>query len=458
MKTDRKHPRDPRLIGAAVAELAKLGITPAAKNFPEMTDSELLQTRADLRRGINAIQARYVAVEETDGPDADADLDRLSGAMWLIGSWINDIGMNLDLRQSGGTKDDTGKGTTWRTADGKAVRVLSRAERFADLPGGDEDGRGLTGAPAARVGFGEYVRAMVTGTTNPDIRAALSEGSDSAGGFTVPTTLLRQLIDRMRSKTVCIQAGALTLPLDTMTTRIARVATDPAAAWRNENAAIAESDPTFEGVTFTARSLAVLVKVSREVLDDSVNINEALLNAFAGAMAVELDRVALFGSGTAPEPRGVFNTTNVGSVSMGTNGAQLTNWDKVIDCLYEVESDNAGAPTGMVMHPRTRQTIAKLKDTTNQPLAIPPALVPIPQYVTTTVPTNQAQGTSGAVCSPLVLGDFAQLIFGVRQELRIDIVRERFIDNLQYAFVAHLRADVALAHPESFCKLIGILP
>ena len=51
-----------------------------------------------------------------------------------------------------------------------------------------------------------------------------------------------------------------------------------------------------------------------------------------------------------------------------------------------------------------------------------------------------------------------QLLIGVRQEVRIEVGRDLYAANNQYAFVAHLRADIAVAHPESFCKLIGILP
>lgn len=38
-----------------------------------------------------------------------------------------------------------------------------------------------------------------------------------------------------------------------------------------------------------------------------------------------------------------------------------------------------------------------------------------------------------------------------RQELR-------FAENNQYAFVAHLRADIALAQPAAFCAVKGIIP
>ena len=42
--------------------------------------------------------------------------------------------------------------------------------------------------------------------------------------------------------------------------------------------------------------------------------------------------------------------------------------------------------------------------------------------------------------------------------MRIEVLRERYADNLQYGFLAYLRADVAVTHAASFGKLIGIIP
>jgi HK97 family phage major capsid protein len=66
-------------------------------------------------------------------------------------------------------------------------------------------------------------------------------------------------------------------------------------------------------VTLTARRLTGLTKVSQELLEDSdpVTVGEALSTAFGGALAVELDRVALKGSGTPPEPQGIRNASGV---------------------------------------------------------------------------------------------------------------------------------------------------
>ena len=83
-------------------------------------------------------------------------------------------------------------------------------------------------------------------------------------------------------------------------------------AWRNENAAVAESDAVFERVTLTARTLAVLTRLSYELFQDLTPAGaEIIEQELIKSLAVELDRVALRGTGTAPEPRGVLNQTGV---------------------------------------------------------------------------------------------------------------------------------------------------
>lgn len=411
----------------------------------------LLAARNEMKRGINAIAA-----------DLRAKLDANPGSKWSDTmqaeydkgeALMGNIGLLLDrydhLVTAAGLAANASRagGADWRSREGNAIKVLSKADRFTDLGN----------APRVNFGFGEFVRGMVMGTNNLDIRNALSEGTDSAGGYTVPTALQRQLIDVMRARTVCVQAGAMTVPLDTATNTIVRIASDPVAGWRLENGSVAESDPTFEGVVLAPKSLAVIVKVSRELLDDSMNLEQALLEAFGGAMAAEVDRVGLVGSGTAPEPPGIFNTTGINVVSMGTDGATLTGYGSLLDAVYEIELDNGPAPTGMVMHPRTKRVIAGFADTTGQPLQAPPALAEVKPYVTTNMPINQTQGTA-INASSIIVGDFSQMFLGVRQELRVEVLRESFADKLQYGFLAHMRFDVAVAQPKAFCAIKGIIP
>jgi HK97 family phage major capsid protein len=77
---------------------------------------------------------------------------------------------------------------------------------------------------------------------------------------------------------------------------------------------------------------------------------------------------------------------------------------------------------------------------------------------TTKLPTNEVQGTSGSVCNRLFVGDFSQLMVAFRSELRVEILKERYAEYLQYGFLGYLRADINVTHPEGFAMVIGILP
>ena len=78
-----------------------------------------------------------------------------------------------------GTRND------WMDERGQPVRVLSRGERLSE--------RSYTGPT-----LGDLIRAKVTGPRNEDEKRALSEGTDSAGGYTVPAPLSSDFIDLMR--------------------------------------------------------------------------------------------------------------------------------------------------------------------------------------------------------------------------------------------------------------------
>ncbi len=432
------------------AELAKHGID---LNGCGNSRSDILDFRSDVRRVVNAKTNELKSMLD-DNPGAkwtpalQAKYDKSSELLSSLAALVDYTELQLKVLDVADSVSRSGTASAdWQSRDGNAIKVLAPKDSFRAAVGGERP----------RFGFGEYVKAMVSGTKNTDIRAALSEGTDSTGGFTVPRYLLGEIIDAMRARTVCVQAGARTIPLDGHQNTIVRVAADPVAGWRLENGAIAEGNPTFEGLVLAPKSLAVLVKVSRELLEDSMNITEALTLAFAGTMAAEVDRVALVGSGSAPEPRGVFNTSGINTVNMGANGAALTGYGKILDALYELEIDNAPAPGAMVMHPRTRRTINGFADSTGQPLQIPPALSQVTPYASTNIPVDQTQGTAtNASC--IIVGDYTQLLLGVRSELRIELLRETFAANHQYAFIAHLRMDVGVAQPEAFCAVQGIIP
>lgn len=377
----------------------------------------------------------------------EADQAAYDGAM----AWIDMVDLEIENRVTAGAlvgKLGGGGGSGWVNATtGAPAAIYKPSEQIsAD--------RGSSSGPTV----GELAEAMLFGTKSEAIRNSLNEGTSSAGGYSVPAHILPQFIDKLRTQVQFIKAGAQTLMLDGGTTKILRVETDPTPAWRAELAAIATSDPSFSVLTFNPQSLAVQVKASREVLMDSVNIQDALEKTMISAMSVVLDYVCFFGAGSANEPLGLANTSGIGSLSMGTNGATPANYDDLLDMIYQLELANENDPTAIVYHPRTARTYRKLKDTTNQPMQAPAPLDTLPKLTTTGVPITQTQGTATGVCSTVLMGDFTDAILGMREVLSLQIVNQTYAATGEIGFIAHIRADVGFTTPGSFCKLVGVKP
>lgn len=413
-----------------------------------------------------SVQKRYDAIKASGSPHP-ADLRRLQSdvAGWATNlvnktdwnpakdqaaydgalGWSDLIGAEIDLLVVAGPLANTKRNTGWvDQATGEPVRIYSANEKIA------ADG------PQSGPSVGDLLAGILAGTRSPEIKAALESGTQTAGGYTVPDMVLGEFFDKLRARTQFINAGARTLLLEHGKTSIARIESDPVPAWRDENQSVTESEPTFGSVNFTPRSLACLVKVSEEVLADSVNIAEALEAALLGSLSVELDRACLFGSGASSQPLGLFNQTGINTVSMGDNGGTPDNFDDLLDAIYEIELANGGPATAAIHHPRTARTYRKLKDGQNQPLMMPEALRSLQFLPTTSVPINQTQGTASGICSSILVGDYRQAILGLRQSLVIRKLDQTFAGNLQVGFLAYLRADVGFAQPKSFTRIVGV--
>lgn len=149
-----------------------------------------------------------------------------------------------------------------------------------------------------------------------------------------------------------------------------------------------------------------------------MNIADMLEASLVRSFAVEIDRVALYGTGTPPQPRGLRTTTNVNEVSMGVNGLALTSYDQILDLLALIWADNVPDVNAAIMAPRTLATLSKLKEaTTNAPLAPPPVIATLPMLMTANVPINETQGAA-STASTLFLGEWSQLMLGFRRRCR----------------------------------------
>jgi hypothetical protein len=123
-------------------------------------------------------------------------------------------------------------------------------------------------------------------------------------------------------------------------------------------------------------SSAGTATLTPELFEDSdpVAIGQVLRESFGGALATELDRVALKGSGTAPERRGIRNQTGV---SMNTTAAAAS-WAVVAERVGVLVGANVPVERiGVAVNPTSWTTIMPQAEAGGQPIARPPFLADV---------------------------------------------------------------------------------
>jgi HK97 family phage major capsid protein len=193
--------------------------------------------------------------------------------------------------------------------------------------------------------------------------------------------------------------------------------------WVGESGALTEAEATYDKVTLRPKTVGALSKMSRLTLLQTTPAIEMLTrNDMAAQVGLAIDLAALSGSGAANQPLGIANTVGIGSVVGGVNGAAVT-IDNVIDLEAQIANQNAPEDAlAYLFNSKTIASLKKLKASTGQYLwtnsppgqrsATPGAINGIQAYRSNQLRSNLVKGTSGAVCSELVFGNWSELLIG----------------------------------------------
>lgn len=355
-------------------------------------------------------------------------------------------------------------GDGFSSDNGEEIRMLRPDEKIADHVRyrsiGMEEREGS-------LSFGRYIRGIVTGDWDgaEHEKRALKEGDDTLGGYLVPSPLSAKIIDLARNASVCMRAGALTIPMESNTLDLAKILQDPTAYWRGENKPITVSDMSFGKLTLKARTLAALVKVSVEVIEDAMNLDQIVSSALSQALALELDRACIFGEGTPIEPLGLYNTEGVQVIDMGENGAALDSYLVFSQAAGKIADANGpeARNLALAMSPREYTEMDGWTDTLGQPLKPTKSYEDMRKFISNQIPTNMTKGAADDA-SIMIAGDFSQMLVGMRTNIAVK-VSEDAADETGSAFTdmqvwirAYLRADLVVARPPWFCVIDGVIP
>ncbi len=176
--------------------------------------------------------------------------------------------------------------------------------------------------------------------------------------------------------------------------------------------------------------------------------------------AQAIDQACINGSGSSNQPLGILNTSGIGAVAGGTNGAAVT-LDNLLDLRKEVGVDNADLGTaGFLTNSKVECALAKLKDSQGSYLLTPygnevgsSRVANRRMMVSNNVPSNGTKG-SGTGLSSVIYGNFADLLIGMwgALEILVDPYGSNFAKG-SVSVRAMQTLDIAVRHPESFAVM-----
>lgn len=280
----------------------------------------------------------------------------------------------------------------------------------------------LSGDDAYRAAQALITRAR-TGGAAANYRD-LVVGTPTAGGNLVATQLLgSSFIELLRNALVLDRMGITTLS-DLNGNIVIPGQTGAATTyWVAEGNAPTESQQTIGQVAFSPKTIGAFTDYSRKLLLQSSIAVEAFVRAdLAAQIAQGILAAAINGSGSGAEPTGILNTSGIGAVAGGTNGAAPT-YDHLVD--LETAVAVANADVGSLAYLTNTKVRGKLRKTqvfsgTNGSPVWGKGretglgdVLGYDAYVTNAVPSNLTKGTSTGVCSAGIFGNWADYILAL---------------------------------------------
>jgi len=246
--------------------------------------------------------------------------------------------------------------------------------------------------------------------------------STAADAELVPQDFYAQIQSILRFTGPAFEPGLYTI-LNTASgndIKVPRQTAFSAATATAEGAQYAVSNPTGESFTLKSLKVGVLLKTSRELIDDAgIPLVEYLGRQAGEAVGYKVNQLLAVGTGTV-EPRGLFAAAGSG-VTGGTSVAGAFTADNLIDLLHSLDSAVAARPAmAFQMSRATLGAVRKLKDGDGKYL-FDYASGAQPTILGVRVVENPFAPAIGTASKSVVVGDMSS--YHVRQVGGIEVAR-----------------------------------
>lgn len=293
----------------------------------------------------------------------------------------------------------------------------------------------------------EYDRAfwnVMRNKVNFDVQNSLKVGSDPEGGYLAPDEFEKTLIEALEEENV-MRSLAKIITTSSGDRKIPIVASKGTASWVDEEGPIPESDDSFGIISIGAYKLATMIKVSEELLNDSVfKLDSYISKEFARRIGAREEEAFVVGDGNG-KPTGVFGSGEVGL----TTATTAIKFDDIMDLFYSLKSPYRKKAT-FLMNNATVKEIRKLKDGNGQYLWQPSVQMGEPDTILNRpVKTSAYVPIIEAGKKPIAFGDFSYYWIADRQGRSFQRLNELYAATGQVGFKATQRVDGKLTLPEA---------
>lgn len=280
-----------------------------------------------------------------------------------------------------------------------------------------------------------------------DIRNDLRIGENSEGGYLVPDEYEKKLVEALEKENI-FRRLATVIHTSSGDRKIPVVTSKGDAVWMDENEQFTLSDDTFGQTSIGSYKLGTAIKVSEELLNDSVfDLPSYIAREFARRIGAKEEEAFFVGDGIG-KPTGIFNATGGAEEGATTTGASIT-FDDVMELFYSLRSPYRSKAVWL-LNETTVKALRKLKDNTGNYIwnpsvtaGVPDMILNRPYYTSTFVPGLEAGN------KVMAFGDFKYYWIADRQGRSFKRLNELFSMTGQVGFLASQRVDGKLILPEA---------
>ena len=293
-----------------------------------------------------------------------------------------------------------------------------------------------------------FWNAIRSKTPRPEILNALQEGTDSEGGYLVPDEFERTLVQKLTAANV-LRPLCHVIQTSYGDRKIPVVASKGTADWVDEEGTYPLSDDTFSQVVLGAYKLATMIKVSEELLSDSVFDIEGYVSEQFGKRIGDKEEDAFLTGNGVSKPIGILHTTGGAEVGVTTAGVAAITGDELIDLVYSLRAPYRKSAV-FVLNDTTVKLLRKLKDGDGQYLWRPGITENAPDTILGhRIVTSEFMPGVSAGNKSIAFGDFSYYWIADRQGRTFKRLNELYATTGQIGFLASQRLDGKLILPEA---------